>query len=92
LISVGSSDNIFFTARRLKWPAITNRFTRARSICGSCSGKSGTLSGDCGEAEALGTGAVVPAWAWTQLAQITAHAMARPPLIRKLSAKPVCCS
>src|SRR5437868_6428075 len=39
---------------------MTNRFTRARSICGSCSGKSGTLSADGGDAEVGGIDAVVP--------------------------------
>src|SRR6266487_747741 len=33
---------------------MTKRLTRARSICGSCSGKSGTLSGDCGDGEPVG--------------------------------------
>src|SRR4029077_2643558 len=39
---------------------MTNRFTRARSIRGSCSGKSGTLSADCGDDAGDGTDAVVP--------------------------------
>src|SRR5438270_9985636 len=44
---------------------MTNRFTRARSICGSCSGKSGTLSADGGDAEVGGIDAVVPGCACT---------------------------
>src|SRR5437764_10506707 len=39
---------------------MTNFFTRARSICGSCSGKSGTLSADASEGDAGGTDAVIP--------------------------------
>src|SRR6266446_2734214 len=42
---------------------MTNRFTRVRSICGSCSGKSGTLSAEGGDAAAGGTDAAVPGWA-----------------------------
>src|SRR5438270_11487179 len=42
---------------------MTNRFIRARSICGSCSGKSGTLSAEGGEAAPGGTDAAVPGWA-----------------------------
>src|ERR1700730_2889893 len=39
---------------------MTNRLTRARSICGSCSGKSGTLSGDSGKGEPAGIAGLVP--------------------------------
>ena len=58
LINVGSAASISLTASRLKWPAITKRFTRARSICGSCSGKSGTSFDD-----GLGAGELPPGWA-----------------------------
>src|SRR5260370_40107323 len=42
---------------------MTNRFTRARSICGSCSGKSETLSAEGGDDAAGGTDAAGPGWA-----------------------------
>src|SRR5207253_3926933 len=61
---------------------MTNRFTRARSICGSCSGKSGTLSADGGAAEVGGTDAVVPGCACTRPRPQRIPAAAMPPLIR----------
>ena len=79
LISVGSAASISFTASRLKWPAITNRFTRARSICGSCSGKSGTSFDD---GFALGTGELTPGCAWSKPRPNNAPAAATPPLSR----------
>src|SRR6266566_2089030 len=57
---------------------MTNRFTRARSICGSCSGKSGTLSADCGD----GTNAVVPGCARSTSRPQSMPATAMPLLIR----------
>src|SRR5437879_13041409 len=42
---------------------MTNRFHRARSMCGACSRKSGTLSAEGGDAAAGGTDAAVPGWA-----------------------------
>src|SRR6476660_3878073 len=59
---------------------MTNRFTRARSICGSCSGKSGTLSADCGD----GTNAVVPGCARSTPRPQSIPATAMPLLIRNL--------
>src|SRR5947208_1486130 len=61
---------------------MTNRLTRARSICGSCSGKSGTLSANGGDAEVGGTDAVVPGWARIMPRPQRTPAAAIPLLIR----------
>src|SRR5260370_2254690 len=61
---------------------MTNRFTRARSICGSCSGKSGTLSTDCGDGAGDGTNAVVPGCARSTSRPQSMPATAMPLLIR----------
>src|SRR5207248_4418159 len=61
---------------------MTNRFTRARSICGSCSGKSGTLSANGGDAEVGGPDAVVPGWARIMPRPQRTPAAAIPLLIR----------
>src|SRR5881275_2922100 len=61
---------------------MTNRFTRARSICGSCSGKSGTLSAESGDAAAGGTDAAVPGWARNTPRPQRKPATAMPLLIR----------
>src|SRR6266550_2723525 len=61
---------------------MTNRFTRARSICGSCSGKSGTLSADCSDGAGDGTNAVVPGCACSTSRPQSMPATAMPPLIR----------
>src|ERR1700688_150458 len=63
---------------------MTNRFTRARSICGSCSGKSGTLSADCGDGAGHGTNAVVPGCARSTPRPQSMPAIAMPLLIRNL--------
>src|SRR5260370_9458310 len=59
---------------------MTNRFTRARSICGSCSGKSGTLSAEGGDAG--GMDAAVPGWARNTPRPQRKPATAMPLLIR----------
>src|ERR1700740_421695 len=59
---------------------MTNRFTRAWSICGSCAGKSGTLSADCGD----GIDAVGPGCDRNTLRPQSIPAIATPPLIRNL--------
>src|SRR6266550_1419238 len=61
---------------------MTNRFTRSRSICGSCSGKSGTLSADCGHGAGDGTNAVVPGCARSTSRPQSMPATAMPLLIR----------
>src|SRR5438552_652576 len=61
---------------------MTNRFTRARSICGSCSGKSGTLSADCSDGAGDGTNAVVPGCARSTSHPQSMPATAMPLLVR----------
>src|ERR1700720_1095377 len=63
---------------------MTNRFTRARSICGSCSGKSGTLSADCGDGAGDGTEAVVPGCDRNTPRPQSIPAIATPLLMRNL--------
>src|SRR4029077_9791096 len=63
---------------------MTNRFTRARSICGSCSGKSGTLSANCGDDVAGGTDAAVPGCARNRARPQSIPAIATPLLMRNL--------
>src|SRR4029453_2942895 len=57
-----------------------NRFTRARSIGGSCSGKSGTLSADCGDE----TDGVAPGCDRNTPRPQSIPAIATPVLIRNL--------
>src|SRR5438067_4296275 len=61
---------------------MTNRFTRARSICGSCSGESGTLSADCRDGAGDGANAVVPGCARSTSRPQSTPATAMPLLIR----------
>src|SRR5437763_7688101 len=63
---------------------MTNRFTRARSICGSCSGESGTLSADCRDGAGDGTNAVVPGCARSTSRPQSMPATAMPLLIRNV--------
>src|ERR1700719_2326491 len=61
---------------------MTNRLTRARSICGSCSEKSGTLSGDSGKGEPAGMAGLVPGCECNALRPQNMPSAAMPLLIR----------